>query len=127
MLFRVEMDAPVGYSFVNPAPIGKYSPMMAVQYTGFAFVLSGLVWASRPELGWLRKVAHLGGRSYEEMRVIVLEFLDTDIFHVSAGQCVAFLDPMIASWDVDLATDPDWLTPRNAASDPTCRFGTIIR
>jgi len=58
MLFRVEMDAPVGYSFVNPAPIGKYSPMMAVQYAGFAFALSGLIWASRPELGWLRKVAH---------------------------------------------------------------------
>jgi transcriptional regulator with XRE-family HTH domain len=53
---------------------------------------------------WLRKVARLSGRSYEEMRVIVLEFLDTDIFHVSAEQCVAFLDPLIASWDLDLAT-----------------------
>ena len=53
---------------------------------------------------WLRKVAHLGGRSYEEMRVIVLEFLDTDVFHVSAEHCVSFLDPLIASWDVDLAT-----------------------
>lgn len=53
---------------------------------------------------WLRKVAQLGGRSYEEMRVIVLEFLDTDVFHVSAEHCVAFLDPLIASWDVDLAT-----------------------
>ena len=53
---------------------------------------------------WLRKVARLSGRSYEEMRVIVLEFLDTDIFHVSVEQCVAFLDPLIASWDLDLAT-----------------------
>jgi DNA-directed RNA polymerase subunit F len=53
---------------------------------------------------WLRKVAHLGGRSYEEMRVIVLEFLDTDVFHVSAEHCVSFLDPLIASWEVDLAT-----------------------
>ena len=53
---------------------------------------------------WLRKVARLGGRSYEEMRVIVLEFLDTDVFHVSAEHCVSFLDPLIASWDVDLAT-----------------------
>jgi transcriptional regulator with XRE-family HTH domain len=53
---------------------------------------------------WLREVARLGGRSYEEMRVIVLEFLDTDVFHVSAEHCVSFLDPLIASWDVDLAT-----------------------
>jgi transcriptional regulator with XRE-family HTH domain len=53
---------------------------------------------------WLRKVARLGGRSYEEMRVIVLEFLDTDVFLVSAEHCVSFLDPLIAFWDVDLAT-----------------------
>src|SRR6266508_699322 len=53
---------------------------------------------------WLRMVAQLSGRSYEEMRVVVLEFLDTDIFHVSAEDCVAFLDPLIESWDIDLAT-----------------------
>jgi len=53
---------------------------------------------------WLRMVARLGRRSYEEMRVIVLEFLDTDIFHVSAENCVAFLEPLIESWDIDLAT-----------------------
>ncbi|HUL02034.1 MAG TPA: helix-turn-helix transcriptional regulator [Gemmatimonadales bacterium] len=53
---------------------------------------------------WLRMVAQLGGRSYEEMRVVVLEFLDTDIFHLSAENCVSFLDPLIDSWDIDLAT-----------------------
>ena len=53
---------------------------------------------------WLRMVAQLTGRSYEEMRVVVLEFLDTDIFHVSAENCVSFLDPLIESWDIDLAT-----------------------
>jgi transcriptional regulator with XRE-family HTH domain len=53
---------------------------------------------------WLRMVAELGGRSYQEMRVIVLEFLDTDIFHLSHEHCVAFLDPLIESWDIDLAT-----------------------
>ncbi len=53
---------------------------------------------------WLRMVAQLSRRSYEEMRVVVLEFLDTDIFHVSAENCVAFLDPLIESWDIDLAT-----------------------
>src|SRR5207253_2907312 len=53
---------------------------------------------------WLRMVAQLGGRSYEEMRVVVLEFLDTDLFHVSAENCVSFLDPLIESWNVDVAT-----------------------
>src|SRR5438477_9053508 len=53
---------------------------------------------------WLRMVAQLSRRSYEEMRVVVLEVLDTDIFHVSAENCVAFLDPLIESWDIDLAT-----------------------
>lgn len=53
---------------------------------------------------WLRMVAHVGGRSREEMRVVALEFLDTDIFHVSAENCVSFLDPLIESWDIDLAT-----------------------
>jgi transcriptional regulator with XRE-family HTH domain len=59
------------------------------------------------ELGneyWLRMVAELGGRSYQETRVIVLEFLDTDIFHLSRENCVAFLDPLIESWDIDLTT-----------------------
>jgi transcriptional regulator with XRE-family HTH domain len=52
---------------------------------------------------WIRMVARLSGHSYEEMRVSVLEFLDTDVFHVSAENCISFLDPMIQSWDIDLA------------------------
>ncbi len=53
---------------------------------------------------WLHLVARLSGRSYEEMRVLVLEFLDTDVFNVSVENCVSFLDPLIESWDIDLAT-----------------------
>jgi transcriptional regulator with XRE-family HTH domain len=53
---------------------------------------------------WLRLVARLTDRSYEQVRVIVLEFLETDIFNVSVENCVAFLDPLIESWDIDLAT-----------------------
>src|SRR5438445_3541740 len=53
---------------------------------------------------WLRMVARLSRRGYVEMRVAVLAFLDTDIFHVSAENCVSFLDPLIESWDIDLAT-----------------------
>jgi hypothetical protein len=36
--------------------------------------------------------------------VIVLEFLDTDIFHLSREHCVSFLEPLIQSWDIDLTT-----------------------
>ncbi len=53
---------------------------------------------------WLRLVARLSNRSYEEMRVAILEFLDTDVFDVSIENCVSFLDPLIESWDIDLAT-----------------------
>jgi transcriptional regulator with XRE-family HTH domain len=70
-------------------------------------LLDVLAGVTKEELGneyWIRMVADLSGRSFEEMRVIVLEFLDTDIFHLSREHCVAFLDPMIESWDIDLAT-----------------------
>jgi hypothetical protein len=52
---------------------------------------------------WLRSVARHGGRNYKEMRVAILEFLDTDIFHVSLENCVSFLDPLLDSWDIDLS------------------------
>jgi transcriptional regulator with XRE-family HTH domain len=53
---------------------------------------------------WLRSVARLSGRSYETMRVSILDFLDADAFNVSAENCASFLDPLIESWDIDLAT-----------------------
>jgi transcriptional regulator with XRE-family HTH domain len=62
---------------------------------------------AKEELGsedWLHLVARLSGRSYEEMRVIILEFLDTDVFNVSIENCVSFLDPLIESWDINLTT-----------------------
>jgi transcriptional regulator with XRE-family HTH domain len=53
---------------------------------------------------WLRLVARLSKLSYAQMRVMILEFLDTDVFHVSVENCVSFLDPLIESWDIDLET-----------------------
>jgi transcriptional regulator with XRE-family HTH domain len=53
---------------------------------------------------WLHLVARLAGRSYEQTRVTLLEFLDTDVFSLSPENCVSFLDPLIESWDVDLTT-----------------------
>jgi transcriptional regulator with XRE-family HTH domain len=53
---------------------------------------------------WLRIVARESGRSYKQMRVAVLEFLDADVFNLTPDSCIAFLDPLIVSWDVDLAS-----------------------
>ena len=52
---------------------------------------------------WLRSVARHSGRSRKQTRVEILEFLDTDVFHLSAENCVSFLDPLIESWDIDLS------------------------
>jgi hypothetical protein len=38
------------------------------------------------------------------VRVAVLEILDTDVFNITPDSCIAFLDPLIVSWDVDLAS-----------------------
>jgi len=53
---------------------------------------------------WLRLMAQLSDHSYEQIRVAILEFLDTDILNVSVENCISFLDPIIDSWDIDLKT-----------------------
>ncbi len=53
---------------------------------------------------WMRKVARLSKKSYPQMRATVLEFLDTTIFDLSNANCIAFLDPLIESWNIDLPT-----------------------
>jgi transcriptional regulator with XRE-family HTH domain len=51
---------------------------------------------------WLRRMAQSSARTYEQIRVAILEFLDTDVFNISVENCVSFLDPIIDSWDIDL-------------------------
>ena len=53
---------------------------------------------------WLHEVADLSDKSYAQMRVIILEFLDTDIFDISSADCISFLNPLLARWDIDLST-----------------------
>ena len=72
---------------------------------------------------WLRRVARLSDRSYKQLRVIVLEFLETDVFTVSDENCATFLDPLIESWDIDLATfGMEIVLNRRLAPEPTKRF-----
>jgi len=49
-------------------------------------------------------MALFGDRGYEQVRVAIPQFLDTDVFNVSVENCLSFLDPMIDSWDIDLKT-----------------------
>ena len=53
---------------------------------------------------WIRLAARVGRRSRAAMRVMVLEFLDADVSHISRQSCVNFLDPLVVSWSVELET-----------------------
>jgi len=77
---------------------------------------------------WLRQIARLSGRRYAQIRVLVLEFLDTDIFNLSAEHCAAFLDPLIESWNIDLATfGMEVVLNRRVAAKPRKKFEFVER
>ena len=67
-------------------------------------VISRVARAELENEDWLREVADLSGKSYTQMRVVILEFLDTDIFNISNADCISFLSPLLARWDIDLST-----------------------
>lgn len=50
---------------------------------------------------WVRSTATTSGSTYREMRVRMIELLDSDP-RASIGDFSAFLDPLIESWDYDL-------------------------
>jgi transcriptional regulator with XRE-family HTH domain len=51
---------------------------------------------------WLRSAAKQRRESYEELRALILEFLDTDVLDLTAAHCAAFLEPILDWWDIDL-------------------------
>jgi transcriptional regulator with XRE-family HTH domain len=53
---------------------------------------------------WLRRVTRRRQGRYRQMRVAVLDFLETDLFNLTADHCATFLEPLIVSWDIDLTT-----------------------
>ena len=89
-------------------------------------VVQGVARRELDSENWIRLAARVGGRSSEEMRVVILEFLDTDVFHVSADNCAAFLDPLIESWDVDLdSLRLDISLNTKLVADPRRTFGFV--
>jgi transcriptional regulator with XRE-family HTH domain len=110
-LFREVRQSILGKCHPGRAPqvraIFEQQPFGELERLVTQRLLDVLQTVARQELAndyWLRMVADLGGRSFEEMRVIVLEFLDTDIFHLSREHCVSFLEPLVEAWDIDLTT-----------------------
>lgn len=77
---------------------------------------------------WLGRVAQAGGRSLEEMRVVGIDFLETDVFNLSADNCVTFFGPLIESWDVDLVTfGMEIVLNRRLAPGPPKKFEFVER
>ena len=86
-------------------------------------VAKGIVREELKNEKWLRSVGKLRRQSYEEIRGMILEFLDTDVFNVSIEHCSAFLGPIIESWDIDLKTFAvEALLNKRLASARTARF-----
>jgi transcriptional regulator with XRE-family HTH domain len=52
----------------------------------------------------IRALARASGRSFEEARVAILDFLDTHMFSLTMAECESYLDPLITSWTMDLLT-----------------------
>ena len=52
-------------------------------------VVKGVAREELENKNWLRNIANLRHQSYQEARTIILEFLDTDVFSVSAGKNAA--------------------------------------
>ena len=53
---------------------------------------------------WLRIIAKDSGRSYPQVRVAVLEFLEMEVLNLTPESCVVFLEPLIETWDINLAS-----------------------
>ena len=67
-------------------------------------VTKGIVREELNDASWLRKVAKLRRQPYEELRAMILAFLETEVLDLSIEDCSAFLDPVIDSWDIDFRT-----------------------
>ena len=112
-------------SIFEREPLGELERLVSQKLLDLAKKIAGEELESE---NWLRLAARLSGRSYKQMRVIVLEFLDTDLFSVSAVDCVSFLDPLIESWDIDVRTFAmEVVLNRRLVPDAVKRFEFVER
>jgi transcriptional regulator with XRE-family HTH domain len=111
--------------------IFEREPFGALEHLVIQKLLEVVKKVAREELAdeqWLRRMARLGRRSYTQMRVIVLDFLEAEALSISVDHCVAFLDPLIESWDIDLNTfGMEIVLNRRLASARSKRFEFVER
>ena len=111
--------------------IFEREPFGALEHLVIQKLLDVVKNVAREELAdeqWLRRMARLGRRSYTQMRVIVLDFLETEALSISSDHCVAFLDPLIESWNIDLASfGMEIVLNRRLASARSKRFEFVER
>jgi len=111
--------------------IFEREPFGALEHLVIQKLLDVVKKVAREELddeAWLRRVARFSRRGYTQMRVIVLEFLEAEPLTISADHCVAFLDPLLESWDIDLATfGMEIVLNRRLASAHSKRFEFVER
>jgi transcriptional regulator with XRE-family HTH domain len=88
-------------SMFSKEPFGEIERLITQKLLDVAQEVVRQEWKNE---NWLRVLARLNHTSYEEMRVVVLEFLDTDVLDLSVQNFIDFLDPLIKSWDIDLTT-----------------------
>jgi transcriptional regulator with XRE-family HTH domain len=77
---------------------------------------------------WVHLVARLSDESFEHTHVLILDFLDTDVFNLSPEHCTSFLEPLIETWRIDLATfGMEIVLNRRLAPDNLKRFEFVER
>ena len=108
------------------AAIFDKEPFGELEYLVTRKVLDVVKALARQELEherWLRDVARESGRGYRRMRAAILELLEMEVSNITPESCIAFLDPMIASWDIDLTSFAlDITLNRGLAQAHTKRF-----
>jgi transcriptional regulator with XRE-family HTH domain len=101
-------------------PFGEFERLVTQKLLEVAKRVVEKEWQSEE---WLRRVAKLSKRSYEEMRLAILDFLNTDVFDMPNEHCVGFLDLLVKSWDIDLVTfEVEIKLDHRVASGSTRRF-----
>jgi hypothetical protein len=80
-------------------PFGELERLVTQKLLDFA---QGIAKEELKREEWLRLMAQHSDRSYAQVRVSILEFLDVDVFSISVENCISFLDPIVDAWDIDL-------------------------
>jgi transcriptional regulator with XRE-family HTH domain len=118
--------APAVQGVFEKSPFGELERLVA---RTLLELLKGITRTRIDDDAWTRGVAKAGGRTAAELRAIAGGFLEMDILNLSADTSVAFLDPLIASWDIDLPTFEIevHLDPRFSPDAPVRRFQYVER